>query len=312
MPLDYFATLLARRSVEEALARAPERHLEFFRRNPSIRAFLDGPQPPEMLLQFEGFEGFLSAYLFSGYFIRDIEDFRGLLAAVRRQFSEQAIAYAEVTVSIPEYLMHEIPLEAIVEALSESARQEPPRLRWIVDLVRNFGPDGANDLLTALFENPPEGWVGITLGGSEHLFPPGPFQGVYERAKAAGLGLTVHAGEAAGPESVWEAIRGLQVDRIGHGVRAIEDPRLVEHLAERQIPLEVCLSGNVRTGIYPRYEEHPLVKLVESGVAVTLNTDDPTFFGTDLANEYARAGALGLDAATLGVMADNARKYAFK
>jgi adenosine deaminase len=312
MPPAYFAKLLAKRTVAEALAHAPERHLEFFRRNPNIRAFLEAQQPPEALFRFEGFEGFLASYLFSGYFIRDAGDFRGLLSAVRERLADDGIAYAEVTVSIPEYRMHGIPLEALGEALSEEAKREPPRLRWIVDLVRNLGVEAADDLLRQLLAKPPEGWVGITLGGSEHLFPPAPFAGVYGRARAAGLRLTVHAGEAAGPESVWDAIQALRVDRIGHGVRSIEDPRLVAELAERQIPLEVCLTSNVRTGVYPSFDAHPLVQLVEAGVAVTLNTDDPAFFGTSLEHEFTRGAELGLTRAQLDAVAGNARLYAFE
>ncbi len=313
MPTSYFGRLLAKRSPAEALATAPARHLDFFRRNANLRVFLEpGANPkPETLFEFEGFEGFLSAYLLSGYFIRDIEDFRGLLAAVRERLRLDGIAYSEITVSIPEYRMHQIPLEPLVEALSEEASREPPRLRWIVDLVRNFGPEAADELLGGLLAYPPEGWVGITLGGSEHLFPPGPFRGVYERARAAGLKLTVHAGEAAGPESVWDAIRLLGVDRIGHGVRSIEDPRLVDYLADHRIPLEVCLTGNVRTGVYSRYAEHPLQRLVEAGVAVTLNTDDPEFFATTLASEYAHASRLGLSQARLATIQANARRFSF-
>lgn len=311
MPPPYFAKLLAKRSVAEALRDAPERHLEFFRRNPNIRAFLESPQPPEALFRFEGFEGFLSSYLFSGYFVRDVDDLRGLIAAVREKLAADGIAYAEVTVSIPEYLMHGIALEAITDALSEQSGGETPRLLWIVDFVRNLGAEAAEDLLGKLLAHPPGGWVGITLGGSEHLFPPAPFERLYARARAAGLRLSVHAGEAAGPESVWDAIRVLRVDRIGHGVRAIEDPALVRELAERQIPLEVCLSGNVRTGVYPSFEAHPLRRLVEAGVAVTLNTDDPTFFATTLAEEFARAGKLGLTPVQLDAIAANARRFAF-
>ena len=311
MPVEYFGRLLAKRTVAEALAHAPERHLDLFRRNANIRPFLDSAQPPEALFRFESFEGFLSSYLFTGYFIRDAEDFRGLLAAVRRRLTADAIAYAEVTVSIPEYRMHGIPLAAMTEALSEEAKREPPRLRWIVDLVRNLGVEAADALLAQLLKNPPEGWIAITLGGSEHQFPPAPFAPVYDRARAAGLRLTVHAGEAAGPESVWDAIRMLRVDRIGHGVRSIEDPRLVAEIAERGIPLEVCMTSNVRTRIYPSFEAHPLPRLVEAGVPVTLNTDDPTFFGTTLSQEYAQAAKLGLTGAQLAEIVRNAGRYAF-
>ena len=315
MPPAWFAGRLAKRTPAEALAAAPRRHLDLFRRFPNVRAFLDadpaGLPPVERLFEFEGFDGFLASFLFSGYFVRDIEDFRSLLRSVRREFAAQGLAYVEATVSLPEYLMHGIPLEALVDALGEESAAERPRMRWIVDFVRNLGPEAAENLFGRLLARPPAGWVGITLGGSEHLFPAAPFARLYERARDAGLGLSVHAGEAAGPESVREALTALRPHRIGHGVRAAEDPCLVAELAERGVPLEVCPSGNVRTGIYRAIEEHPLPLLVRAGVAVTLNTDDPTFFGTSLAGEYARAAALGLAPDELARVAANARRYAF-
>lgn len=314
MPASYFARLLARRSPAEALADAPQRHLDWFGQYPHLRPFLGPESDPDRaagVFEFSDLRGFLASYLLCGYFIRSEQDFRELLDAVADGFVSQGIRYAEVTVSVPEYVMHGIELESIANALSDAASRRDVELRWIVDLVRNLGADAALSLLRRLLLRPPRGWVGITLGGSEAEFPPGLFVEVYDLARAHGLGLSVHAGEAAGPESIWEALRRLQVDRIGHGVRAIEDPRLVEYLAEREIPLEVCLTGNVRTGVYPALRDHPLPRLAAAGIPVTLNTDDPTFFSTTLKDEFDAARSLGVDAETLSRIADNARRFAF-
>jgi len=313
MPVDLFGRWLERYPVEIALDQAPIGHLQFFARFEHLKRFLHPDQrpAPEELFSYTSFEGFLASYLFSSYFCRSIDDFRDLVAAVRRDLAAQGIEYAEVTVSVPEYLMHGLPLEGVVVALSEAAREPRPTVRWIVDFVRNFGPEAAMRLLDRLLANRPEGWVGVTLGGAEHNFPPGPFKAVYEKAKSEGLGLTVHAGEAAGPESVWEAVRELRVDRIGHGVRAMEDPKLVAHLADKGIPLEVCPTSNVRTGVYASIEEHPLAKLHEAGVRLSINTDDPTFFGTTLRDEFAVGRKLGLSDDALAGIAGGAREQAF-
>jgi adenosine deaminase len=128
--------------------------------------------------------------------------------------------------------------------------------------------------------------IGVGIGGSEHEFPPAPFRGLFEEARAAGFRTTAHAGEAAGPESVWGAIRELRAERIGHGTRAEEDPGLVEHLADRRIPLEMCPVSNVRTRVARSLPEHPIRRYFEAGVVVTVNTDDPKMFQTSLAGEY--------------------------
>lgn len=314
MPADLFGRQLARYRVEDVLADAPTRYLELFRKHDHVRAFVErdgSAPPPDRLFDYRDFEGFLVAYLFSSYFIRSVDDFRDLIAAVAQGLDRDRVAYAEVIVSIPEYLMHGLPLEGLVEALSDASETERPKMRWIVDLVRNFGPEPGMRLLERLLANRPEGWVGVTLGGSEHLFPPGPFKPVYEQARSEGLKLSVHAGEAAGPESVWEAIRELNVDRIGHGVRSIEDPQLVLHLVENEIPLEICPTSNLRTGVYQSIDEHPLGLLHHAGVPITLNTDDPTFFKTDLDNEIEQARRAGLGDAEIRQVLANAWRFAF-
>ncbi len=314
MPPAYFRRLIERIAPAEALRNAPERHLDFFRRHPHLQPFLAreaSPDTAQGLFQFNDFPGFLASYLLSSYFVRTGEDFWGLVAAVADELAGQGLRYAEVIVSVPEYRMHGIGLEPIREALSEASRRRDIRLRWIVDLVRNFGHEAGLELLKELLDQPPDGWVGVTIGGAEADFPPAPFAEAFQLARANGLRLSAHAGEAAGPESVWDAVRLLRVDRIGHGVRAVEDPRLLDYLAENQIPLEVCPTSNIKTGVFRSFAEHSLPRLVEAGIPVTLNTDDPTFFRTTLEGEYEAARSMGLSEDALDQALANARRFAF-
>jgi adenosine deaminase len=153
-------------------------------------------------------------------------------------------------------------------------------------LVRDTGPQRAASTLDAVLEVAASaGVVGITIGGSEHDFPPEPFAAVYHRAADGGLHRTAHAGEAAGASSVWGALRALGVERIGHGVRAVEDPGLVTHLVARQVPLDVCPTSNLRTGVARNWEDHPVGALLAAGALVTISTDDPAMFHCDLAGE---------------------------
>ena len=157
----------------------------------------------------------------------------------------------------------------------------------IVDLVRDRGPEGTALTLDAIAEVAEEaGIIGIGIGGYEAENPPELFEGVYRRAREAGFHLTAHAGEAAGPASVWGAIRNLGVERIGHGVRSAEDPTLVEYLVEHQLPLEVCPTSNIRTGVVADWDIHPAKTLIEAGALVTINTDDPAMFHTSLEEEF--------------------------
>jgi adenosine deaminase len=157
----------------------------------------------------------------------------------------------------------------------------------VADLVRDMGPESGARTLAAVNEVKSQGVIGIGIGGSELSFPPEPFAAVYERARELGFHTSAHAGEAAGAQSVWGAIRALKVDRIGHGTRAFEDPALVEYLAEKRVPLEVCPLSNVRTGVVPSIEKHPLRLYFDRGLALTISTDDPKMFNNSLAEEYA-------------------------
>jgi adenosine deaminase len=161
------------------------------------------------------------------------------------------------------------------------------RINLVADLVRDNGLDNAASVLTDIAEVKKEaGIIGITIGGSEQAFPPAPFAGIYEQARKLGFHTSAHAGEAAGPESIWSAVHDLKVDRIGHGTRAIEDEKLLDYLSVNKIPIEVCPLSNVRTGVVSSIEAHPVRRFFKRGLVVTINTDDPKMFGNSLAEEY--------------------------
>ena len=313
VPPEFFAELTAKYSPRQALENAPRRHLDAFQRCDNIRSFLSSPKPETAaaLFRFHSFEQFLATYLFTSYFVRDISDFRGLIAAVRAFLEKQNIVYAEITVSVFEYLNQGIGLTEVLAALDEAADAPGIRVQWIADLVRDLGPAKVAGLLRNILPKRPASLVGITLGGSEHKFPPAQFEALYRQAREHGLRLSVHAGEALGPASVRDAVRVLQADRIGHGVRAIEDPRLVDYLAENQIPLEVCPTSNLRTGVFPSYEAHPLKALYEAGVPLSVNTDDPAFFSTTLAEEYGHAWRMGIGEQGVVSIMKNGFQHAF-
>jgi adenosine deaminase len=174
--------------------------------------------------------------------------------------------------------------EAIRRGLEEQSGRVTVNL--VADLVRNFGPERGLRWLREIDEVKHQGVVGIGIGGSEQAFPPEPYAAVYREARERGFRTSAHAGEAAGPESVWGALRSLEVDRIGHGTRAIEDPQLVAFLAERRVPIEACPISNLRTGVVPSLAAHPIRALFDAGVMVTVNTDDPKMFHTSLEDEY--------------------------
>jgi adenosine deaminase len=156
----------------------------------------------------------------------------------------------------------------------------------VADLVRDYGPAAAAITLAEVNEVRNLGVIGIGIGGMEKENPPEPFADVYEEARRMGFRTSAHAGEAAGPESVWGAVHTLRVDRIGHATRAAEDERLLDCIAEKRIPLELCPLSNLRTGVVRRIEDHPVRKYFERGLLIAINSDDPKMFGNSLAQEY--------------------------
>jgi len=184
-------------------------------------------------------------------------------------------------------------------------------VRWILDAVRQFGAEHAMQVAELAAERVGKGVVAFGIGGSEERGPAEWFTEVYGFAKSAGLRLTAHAGESAGPESVWAALR-LGAERIGHGIAAADDPALMRHLRERDIPLEVCITSNVVTGVVKRVEDHPVRRLYDAGVPITLNTDDPAMFGCMLVGEYRLAARqFGFSEGELRGIAENGFRYRF-
>ena len=182
-------------------------------------------------------------------------------------------------------------LGALVDAIDRARRDFGIEARIIGICIRHLGPDRALALAQQMVAEPHPYVVALGMGGDEAKFTPADFAPAYRLAHENGLGCTIHAGEVVGPESVWAAIRDLPVTRIGHGVRSIEDPALVEELARRGIALEVCPGSNVALGLYPSRAAHPLPRLIAAGVRVTLGSDDPPFFHTTLGTEYDECGA---------------------
>jgi len=315
MPVEVFTDLLNKYSVKEILQNVPARHKTMFRQYENIRPFLSprywSVDAVSHLFHYETFDQFLATWCFTGYFVRDVSDLRRLIRGVLEKLRSQNVVYTEITIAVGEYLMRGISLTDIKTCLKEAEEFPGIRVQWIADLGRDTGHDAALSLLKEVIELECRSVVGITLGGSEHLFPPDRFSKVYSTARDHGLRLTVHAGEALGPESLWDALQILGVERIGHGVRAIEDQSLVTYIAENNMPLEVCPTSNIRTGIFPSYEAHPVKALFEAGVPVTINSDDPTFFGTTLTEEYAHVHAVGVQDEGIFRMIENGFTYAF-
>jgi adenosine deaminase len=175
-------------------------------------------------------------------------------------------------------------IDAINRGITKARKQHAIEANIRIDLVRNEGPEKGMETLDSIQDNQ-ENIVSVDLGGSEDEFPPAPFVGVFKRAKEMGLHLVAHAGEAAGPESIWDAIHYLNVERIGHAATAIKDARLMSYLKENSIAIEACPVSNVRTGVVSSINHHPVREFYDRGLMVTVNSDDPTLFNTDLNNE---------------------------
>lgn len=237
---------------------------------------------------YRDFPHFIDTWVWKNQFIRAYEDFSFLAAEVARDLAAQNVLYAEMFYSPGDFRKRGLAVQEITRAIRKGLAEVPAiEVGLITDLIRDFGPERAAATLDEVREVREEaGVIGVGIGGSEHLFPPEPFAPVYERARSFGFRTTAHAGEASGPESVWGALRELRVDRIGHGTRAIEDPKLVDYLAESQTSVELCVVSNMRTGVIDVITKHPVRAYFDRGIPVSINTDDPKLFDTSLADEY--------------------------
>jgi adenosine deaminase len=236
---------------------------------------------------FRDFPHFIETWIWKNRFIREYEDFTLFAEAVARDLAAQNIRYAEVFYTPSDFRRISLETQKITEVIRSGLdRVSGIKTMLIADFCRDDGIENAARVLEELNEVRNLGVIGVTIGGSEQSFPPEPFADVYEKARKLGFHTSAHAGEAAGAASVWGAIRSLKVERIGHGTRIFEDPRLVDYIAEKGIPLEVCPISNVKTRVVSSLKEHPVKSYFDRGVIVTINTDDPKMFGNSLAQEY--------------------------
>ncbi len=262
------------------------------------------PADPDELrafFEFRDFAHFVEVYLAVVDLIRTAEDVRMLTYEVAREMAGQQLRYAELTCTpytsvLPHVEGRGVPIEAYTEAI-EDARVAAERdfglvLRWIYDIPGEAGLPAADATLTYALDHAPEALVGFGLGGPEIGVPRPQFQPHFDAARATGLRSVPHAGETTGPQTVWDAVRLLGAERIGHGTSAAADPELLAHLARHGIALEVCPTSNLATRAVESLEAHPLRTFVEAGVPVTINSDDPPMFNTDLNTEYAVAAEL--------------------
>jgi adenosine deaminase len=239
---------------------------------------------------YRDFEQFISTWIWKNQFLREYDDFTFIASSIARELAQQNVRYAEVFYTPSDFARSGLRSQELTAAIRSGLELVPQvEINLVADLCRDDGAVRTWRTLNEIAEVADYGVIGIGLGGSEAQYPPELFRNVFTHARKLGLHTTAHAGEAAGARSIWGAIEALQVERIGHGVRAIEDERLLAYLARTRLPLEVCPTSNVCTGVMPNLAEHPLLRLIERGLAVTINSDDPAMFGTSLTEEYRQA-----------------------
>jgi len=271
---------------------------------------------------YTNFAGFLDAFKWVTSFIREPGDFALIAADLAEQLLKQNVVYAEVTLSVGIMFLRQQQPEANFAAIvraTEPFEKRGLRLNWIFDAVRQFGAEAAMRVVQSARRCGSRRIVAFGIGGDELSLATKEFRGVYERAEEYGFHRLIHAGEIGGPEKIREAIEILGVERIGHGIAAIHDVGLMETLAERNIPLEICPTSNLRTGALDvqlgksaaTIEEHPLAEILRRGVAVTIATDDPAMFHTSLEEEYRNAWRIGLTEEEMAGVVENGFRFAF-
>ena len=291
-----------------------------------VHLHLEGSVEPETLLEIDpsltreeiaaatsytDFVGFIDSYIWVNRRLRSPQDYAIAARRLLERLESEGVIYAEITLSAGVILWKQQEFGPIYEALQREIGRSAVDVRWILDATRQFGADAAKPVFELAAERLGDGVVAIGIGGSEERGPAVWFADLYREARDRGLRLTCHAGETTGPESVWEAL-AIGSERIGHGIRAIEDPRLLEYLRERDIPLEICVTSNLRTGAVASLAEHPLRRLYDAGVTIILNSDDPGLFDCTLRGEYELARReFGFTEDELEHLAQNSFRYAF-
>jgi aminodeoxyfutalosine deaminase len=298
----------------------PETLLTLARRN-GVALPADSVDGLRAWFTFRDFDHFIEVYLTITRCLRTAEDYELIAYEFGAEMARQHVRYAEVTFSPSTHEALGVPFDTQFSGLMQGrARAQAEfgvEIAWIFDIVRNIQPEARRDALAdytlaRAIEGMGEGVIALGLGGAEVGYPPEPFAPHFARAREAGLHCIPHAGETGGPESVWGAIRALEAERIGHGVRSIEDPALVEYLRAHDLALELCPTSNLRLVVYSSYAAHPLRRLYEAGVPITINADDPPLFNTTLNDEVELlATAFGLNLHQIDAILLNGVRYSF-
>jgi aminodeoxyfutalosine deaminase len=254
---------------------------------------------------YHNFPEFIEAFKWVTSFLREPQDYALIARDLAEYLLKQNVVYTEVTLSVGVMLLRKQKPEANFEALlraTEPFERKGLHFRWVFDAARQFGGEAAMKVVDAAKNCRSKTIVAFGIGGDELSVPTEAFRPVYDKAATIGLHRLMHAGEVGGPDKIREAIELLGAERIGHGIAAINDPALMDLLAEKTIPLEICPGSNLRTGALARQlqreeariEDHPMPKLLRHGIPIVLSTDDPAMFHTTLRAEYENAARMGL------------------
>jgi adenosine deaminase/aminodeoxyfutalosine deaminase len=262
--------------------------------------------------RYQDFLGFLKSYAWITGFLRGPDEYALITRRLLERLRQENVLYAEINLSAGVMLWRNQDFTPIYEAVKREAERSDIQVFWILDAVRQFGVEAAQRVAELAAERVSDGVIGYGIGGDEARGPAELFAEVFAFARSKGLHLVPHAGESMGAESIWAALR-LGAERIGHGIHAVDDPELMRYLRDHDIPLEICPSSNVCTGVVPSLDAHPLRRLFDAGVPIVLNSDDPPMFHTTLSREYELAATvMGFTENELRHLASNSFRYAFQ
>lgn len=344
MPLRLLRTMLLGRryggALPQAGGRLPEEARAFLRRLPKaeIHLHFEGAIGVEAILRLARKHGvhsirtradaewrlffskpqeFFQQFLFVSNLLRDFDDFRDAARDLGLYFITENIRYAEITFAPHKFITAGLAYPALLEAMDlgfEDAQMESETgfdYRYIIDVVRDLGAEAGMRVMREVEAHPHPKTVGIGLGGGEN-YPAKDSKAVFDFAASLGLRKTAHAGEGLGPKSIWETLEHLEVERIDHGVRAREDAKLVEHLRQRRIPLNLCPTSNVMLGVTRSLEDHPIRTYFEQGLSVNVSTDDPAFFRSTLTEEFSKLIVYqGFTPGEIPILIENALQASF-
>jgi len=302
----------------DSLAQMPKAelhlHLEGSLEPSTLREIEPGLSEEEIELRYryEDFAGFIESFKWVTGLLRTPDDYALATRRLLERLAAENVNYAEITLSAGTMLWRGQDFFPVYEAVTREAGRSSVEVFWILDAIRHFGAEHGMAVAKLAAERADEGVVAFGIGGNEARGPVEWFTDVFRFARERGLRITAHAGETVGSSSVRAAV-DAGAERIGHGIRAAEDPALLEWLRERGVPLEICISSNVATGAVARLEDHPIRRIFDSGVPIVLNTDDPAMFRTTLTREYELAAQLfGFTETELQEVSENSFRYAFR